>query len=166
MVNLINCPSLTLKKHKLLKTPAGSKTKPVYKYVYNEKYGCPRRVISGEIDIDAYIQQAADDVDFKALGQMIVDSRDNVVSHFQMEGEVLDVTKLPRNIEEYQALYVKMQDEFNKLPVEMKALFGNDINQFRTCWMNGSIGSILDGYYKGIAQPAATTTEENPDAKE
>lgn len=168
-MNLINCPSLpTAKTYKVFKTPCGKKTKPTYKYVYDEKYGCPRRVVSGEINIFEYIQQAADDVDFKALGQMIVDSRDNVVSHFQMEGQVLDVTKLPRNIEEYESLYNKMSDEFNKLPADMKALFGNDINQFRSAWMSGSIGGILDGYYKGISNTpeSSTPTEVNPNAKE
>ena len=82
MIRLINLPSMPdVKKITLFTAPTGKKTKPTYKYVYDEKYGCPRRVISGEIDIDAYIQQAADDVDFKALGQMIVEYKHQYQFH-------------------------------------------------------------------------------------
>lgn len=166
MLNLINCPSMPdFKKVKHVKTPTGSRKKKIYKYVYDEKYGCPRRVVSGEIDIFAYIQEAANDVDFKALGAMLVDARNNVLSHFEIEGETLDITGLPRNIQEYESLYNKMNDEFNKLPAELKALFGNDIAHFRSCWMNGSIANILDAYYKSVTSQV-TPSEVNKDVKE
>ncbi len=129
----------------------GEKEKITYKYVYDEKYGCPMRVESGKIDILDYIQQSADDVDFKSIGKMLVDTRDNVIDHFQMEGETFDVTRLPRNIHEYEALHNKMLAEFDKLPADMKALFGNDFGQFSKSWQTGTIGSVLDTYYKGVA---------------
>lgn len=160
MISLINLPSIKdVKKYKRKSAPIGSKTKPVYDFKYDEKYGCPRRVIKGVLDLDEYIQQCADDIDFKALGKMIVDTRDNVVSHFTMEGEMFDQTALPRDVRELESLYKTMYAEFDKLPSDVKALFGDDFNQFKTSWMNGSIGNVLDAYYKSLT-PAPTTSEE------
>lgn len=144
LINLGKIPS----KIQFKNAPRGEKDKITYKYVYDEKHHCPRRVVSGKYDLDAMIQSYADDVDFKAIGQMLVDTRDNVRGHFDLNGETMDVTGLPRNIHEMQALHNKMRDEFYKLPDDMKALFGNDFGSFSSSWQSGQIGSVLDTYYR------------------
>lgn len=131
----------------------GSKTKPAYKYVYSEKHGCPRRVKNGEVNVQDLIQAYADDVDFKAIGKMLVDTRDNVRSHFSLDGEEMDITNLPRNIHEYEALHNKMTAEYEKLPQDLKALFNNDFSVFSSSWQSGKIGSVLDTYYKSLSAP-------------
>lgn len=129
---------------------AGSPEKIVYKYEYSEKHGCPRRVANGKVNVQDMIQSYADDVDFKSIGKMLVDTRDNVVSHFDMNGEIQDVTGLPRNIHEYEALHNKMKAEYEKLPPELKNLFNNDFGSFTQSWRSGNIGKVLDTYYKSI----------------
>lgn len=127
----------------------GSDKKTVYKYVYSEKHGCPRRVPNGTVNIQDMIQAYADDVDFKAIGKMLVDTRDNVKSHFtDMNGEIMDITGLPRNIHEYEALHNKMKTSFDGLPDEVKVLFNNDLDIFKTAWQSGNLGSIFETYNK------------------
>lgn len=155
LVNLGKMP----KELKAFPSPSGNKHKTVYKYVYSEKHGCPRRVPNGEVNIEEMIQSYADDVDFKSIGKMLVDTRDNVVSHFELNGEEMDVTGLPRNIHEFEALHNKIKSEFEKLPDDMKALFGNSVDQFSVSWRSGQIGSVIDTYYKS-QQAGKTIVDE------
>lgn len=137
---LINLPSMPdQKKSFKKKSLVYPKTKPLYKYEFNPAYGCPRRVKSGEMDLHDYIQQSADDVDFKSIGKMLVDTRDNVIDHFSLNGEVMDVTKLPRNIHEYEQMHNTMLKEFNNLPAELKVLFQDDFNLFANAWKSGKL---------------------------
>lgn len=146
-MKLINLAKPT-EKREIHYAASGSRKKVVYKYVYDEKYACPRRVVNGEVDIQDMIQAYADDVDFAAMGKMLVANRDNVLDHFVLNGEVQDVTGLPRNIHEYQALHNKMKEEFEKMPGDLQALFGS-FDGFREAWSSNRIGSMLDTYYKG-----------------
>ena len=112
-MNLINlaAPQKERKEHFC---KAGKATKPVYKYVYDEKHACPRRVLNGEVNVQDMIQSYADDVDFAAMGKMLVANKENVIDHFALNGEIQDVTGLPRNIHEMSALHNKMKEEFEK----------------------------------------------------
>ena len=147
------------KKPKWFRCPAGDRKKPVYKYVYDEKYGCPRRVLNGYSDWFDYIQASADDVDFKSIGKMLVDNRNNVVSHFiSKDGEVFDATGLPRNIHEVNALHNKMMDSFNNLDPEIKVLFNNDFEVFRKAYKHGNLAAML--------QPKTETVVEKKEGEE
>lgn len=139
---------------------SGCKTKTVYKYVYNEAYACPRRVANGQINVDDMIQQYADDVDFVQLGKMLVANKENVVDHFALNGEVQDVTGLPRNIHEYEYLHNKIKEEYEKMPDELKNLFGS-FEGFRSSWTSGTIGGVLDTYYKSLQAPVEEKKEGN-----
>ena len=160
-MKLINLSIPKLKEHKTFYAPAGKQTKTVYKYVYDEKYACPRRVANGQVNIQEMIQSYADDVDFAALGKMLVANKENVVDHFDLNGEVQDVTGLPRNIHEYEALHNKMKAEFEKLPQDMRNLFGS-FDNFSNAWRNGTIGGVLDTYYKSLQKtPDIKKTDES-----
>lgn len=163
-MELLNLPKMP-KTIKRFPTPSGSKEKVTYKYEYDPKYGCPRRVVSGKVDLQAYIQASADDVDFKAIGKMLVDNRDNVLSHFELEGETMDITGLPRNIHEYEALHNKMLKSYEGLPSDIKALFSNDFDVFASSWKNGTIGTVLNNYYTSQSQKADVKTDENGEVK-
>lgn len=162
---LINLLPITQDEKKLIKATCspGSRKKVLYKYEFDTAYGCPRRVPSGEMDLQDYIQQSADDVDFKAIGKMLVDTRDNVISHFDLNGEVMDVTKMPRSIQEYEAIHNNMLKEFDAIDPGIKSLFGNDFEQFAKAWRNGSLPTILDNYQK--AQTTAQQFNESEDNK-
>lgn len=128
MMNLGKMPK-TIKPY-FSKASKGIKT--IYKYEYSEKLHCPRRVKTGEASIQDLIQSFADDIDFKNIGKMLVDTRDNVVSHFtDQNGEIVDVTGSPRDIHEFNALQNKMIEQFNALPEDIRVLFGNDFTNFR-----------------------------------
>lgn len=159
---MINLPQMQ-KSYKKLTCPAGNRKKPLYKYEYDENLHCPRRVKNGEMDLADFIQASADDVDFKSIGKMLVDTRDNVIDHFKMEGETLDITALPRNIHEYELLHNKMKANFDGLPSDMKVLFQNDFEIFSRAWKNGSITQVLSKYY---AKPAVVPTGADPVQKE
>ena len=129
--------------------PSGNRYKTLYKYEYDEELHCPRRVVSGKMDIKDFIQQSANDVDFKSIGKMLVDTRDNVISHFtDNKGVTLDITKLPRDIHEYELLHNKMLKSFDGLDPEVKNLFQNDFELFAKSWRNGSIKGVFDTYNK------------------
>jgi len=156
-MNLINLAKPT-KQIKKFYCSAGSKTKVVFKYVYDEKYACPRRVANGEVSIDDMIQSYADDVDFSVMGKMLVANKDNVLDHFILNGEIQDVTGLPRNIHEYEYLHNKMKEEYQKLPTDLQNIFGS-FEGFRNAWSENRISSILDTYYKSFETPSADEGE-------
>lgn len=136
----------------------GNRKKAIYKYEYSETKHCPVRVPNGFMDLHDFIQQSADDIDFKAIGQMLVDTRENVVDHFKVNGETFDMTGLPRDIHEYELMHNKLQNRFEELPDDMKALFGNDFNNFKRSWNDGSFTSIMKTYFK----PADPAPVEQP----
>ena len=155
LVNLAKFPKV----RKTFYASAGKKLKKVYKYVYSEELQCPRRVENGFINVDEMIQSYKDDVDFAALGKMLVTNKENVIDHFALNGEIQDVTGLPRNIHEYEALYNKMKEEYEKIPEELKSMFGS-FDGFSEAWRSNRIGSMIDTYYKSIQEPAAVASEE------
>lgn len=156
LINLSKMPQ----KIKVASCPTGTGIKKVYKYEYNEKYGCPRRVLNGTIDLKEYIQQNADSVDFAAIGKMLVDTRDNVIDHFSIGGEVFDQTALPRNIHEYEALHNKMKSSFEGLSPEVKSLFGDDFGVFAKVWQSGNIKKVLSGVLSPKKQPMENNSVE------
>lgn len=159
-MNLLNLPKMP-KSLKINYCHPGDKKRPLYNYKFDEKYGCPRRVLNGYMDQQEYIQQSADDVDFKAIGKMLVDNRDNVITHFTSDtGEIIDVTGQPRNIHEYNNLQNKMREEFEAMPTDIKALFANDFDTFSKSYRNGTLGSTLETYYKSKVEPAPTEEGE------
>lgn len=158
MQNIVNLQKMP-KKVEFKLNARHSKDKTVFKYVFDEKHGCPRRVPNGKVDVQAMIQSYADDVDFKAIGKMLVDTRDNVVSHFtDVNGEVVDVTGLPRNIHEYEALHNKMKQKYEELPEGLKTLFGS-FEGYKSAYNSGKMNDILNTYVKSLQPVPETKTE-------
>lgn len=158
-MSMLNLPAMP-KNLKLKTCPAGSKSKEVFKYEYDQKYGCPRRVKNGSIDIDEYIQQSKDSVDFAAMGKMLLNTKDNVIDHFSINGEVFDQTALPRNIHEYEALHNKMKTSFEGLTPDIKAIFGNDFAVFAKVYQSGNIKKALAGAFKKPEEKQVPPVEE------
>ena len=161
MINLGKMP----KEHKPLFSSPGSKEKPIYKYVMNEKYGCPRRYVAGKTNLQDYIQQSKDDVDFKSIGKMLVDNRENVISHFDMNGEIVDVTGHPRDIHELNDLEVKMRNSFKSLEPDLQAQFDNDFDIFASNYKSGRLSSIIQNYYDKKAADAQKVVEKKEGAE-
>lgn len=150
------------KQYKFIFSPSGKKDRPVYKYVYDEKYGCPRRVLNGYYDFHDFIQEGRDNVDFKSLGEILVDSKKNIIDHFvDKDGQIVDVTGQPRNIHEANKLYNDLRESFNSLPDGLKALFDNDFETFRGSYNAGTMGSKIEGYYKSLEPPATLKSDDS-----
>ena len=139
--------------------PSGTGKRPRFKYVYDENYGCPRRVLDGYINVQDMIQSFADDVDFKAIGKMLLSAQDNVVGSFVKDGKTVDVTGMPRNVHEYNSLITKIKGQFDALDPEIKGLFG-DFDTFQRAYVNGSMKSIFETYVK-----SKTVKPEESEAK-
>lgn len=122
-ISLIGLPSLksgvSLLKVEEKFCSNGKKDRPIYKYVYSDKYGCPRRVLNGYINQHDFIQESKDSVDFKSLGKMLVDTKANIVDHFvDKDGQVIDITGQPRDIHEASKLMNDLHESYDKLPSE------------------------------------------------
>ena len=141
-------------------SPVGSKDRPLYKYVYDEAYGCPRRVLNGHYDFHAFIQEGRDSVDFNSLGKILVDTKANIIDHFvSKDGEVVDITGTPRNIHEASKLFNDLKDNFDALPKELKALFDDSFNSFSISYRNGTLGSKFKSFYDSLAPKAPKAPE-------
>lgn len=140
---------LPTKKH----CSSGNRIRPIYEYKMIEGWDIPRRVKSGEMDFQDYIQQSKDDVDFITLGKALIAHRENVSSHFKADGKDISLVDTPRNLGEYDVMYGKMKANFNALPKDVRNLFNDDLNVFADAWIKGSLKGTLDTYQKSLAKP-------------
>ena len=159
MSKLINLAPLP-KKLVTFKAEIGSPKKVVYKYELDPDYGCPRRVPNGFVDIDDFIQESADDIDFKSLGRALIGQGErDVRHHFFSDEPIVDASQLPHNIHELSAMHNKLKKEFDALPEGLQALFENDYEKFIAAGKNGTVGQTIQDYYtaqqSSAAEPAA-----------
>lgn len=131
---------------KIYASECGSPVRDTFKFVYDEKFGCPRSVKSGSIDWQAYIDASKDSTDINLIVQRV--SNGNLAPLHVMDGSAVyqDVSKLPNNMQELSKFADSLQTDFNKFPDDIKVLFDNDYQTFVKCTMNGSVNSILSKY--------------------
>lgn len=142
-------------------SPAGTRKQVVYKYEMDEKLGCPVRVPNGFIDLDDFIQQSADDIDFKALGTALIGadaSLDGVNARFRTDAPLVDISGLPKDVHQLSAMHNKLKQDFDNLPADLQNLFDNDYSLFIDAARKGTIGKTINDYYTAQQQPAADST--------
>lgn len=131
---------------KIYASECGSPVRDTFKFVYDEKYGCPRSVKSGTIDWQAYIDASKDSTDINLIVQRV--NNGNLAPLHVMDSSAVyqDVSKLPNNMQELSKFADSLQNDFNKFPDDIKVLFDNDYQTFVKCTMNGSVNGILTKY--------------------
>lgn len=93
-----------------------------------DRYG--NRVIKkqGEVDLYAQIQSWRDECDINIL--MAKFTNGDRTALMQRVGEYLDLSLVPDNFNDMLNMTTKAKDVFNSLPVEIKEVFGNNVNNF------------------------------------
>lgn len=106
---------------------SGSRTKQLYSSYYDDN-GVLSLVPDGEKDVYAEIQSHARSCDISLLVDRYLSGDSMALSRAQ--GFYGDVSSMPKNFAEAMTLISKAEDDFSKLPKDIKASFGNDYRQF------------------------------------
>lgn len=93
-----------------------------------DKYGNKIIESDGEIDLYAQIQSWKDECDINILMAKFTNGDKTVL--MQRVGAYLDIADLPDNFNEMMNLTTKAGALFDSLPTDVKAMFGNNVNNF------------------------------------
>jgi hypothetical protein len=94
----------------------GSRFAPVYSLASKE-HGCFELEITGEKDIYTEIQSHADSVDIKNIMLRYELGDENILQ--QRTGMYVDITGLPTNQAEVNAITITAKNQFDSLPLEL-----------------------------------------------
>lgn len=125
----------------------GLTTRKTFKFEYDEEYKCPRRVITGEIDWQGYIEASKDSTDINLIVQRA--NNGNNAGLNVMNGVYEDISELPSNMQDLSKFADNIRNDFDKFPDEVKKLFG-DYQTFMNMTINGSVNNILADYANKI----------------
>lgn len=107
--------------------PAGSREKTLYSPVF-DKQGHMTLEVSGKENLYDYIQSHADSVDIHVILKQFEKGDVSVLSRVQ--GTYGDFTQMPKTFAEALNTMIAAEQYFNSLPVETRAQFGHNFNQF------------------------------------
>lgn len=130
-------------------------------HLYVDEKGNKKAEPGEEFDLDGYIQSQAGSTDIAAILARY-EAGDLEAINVNPNGFTGDSTILPKDlydVKAYDKIYQDAADNFNKLPDDVKKLFGNDSTQFFNSVMNGTINSILGKYEADKTAAAKTQTE-------
>lgn len=82
----------------------------------------------GKKDLYAYIQSFAESVDINVIIKRYVNGDSSVLN--QRVGEYIDTTNFPQSYAELLNVVNSGTDLFNKLPIDIKRRFNNNVNEF------------------------------------
>lgn len=85
-------------------------------------------VKTGETNIYERIQQDADECNIERILQRA--AMGDLAALNQREATYVDATTLPKNLMEAQNLQIRLQDEFYKMPIEVRREFNNSPEQY------------------------------------
>lgn len=108
-------------------TEAGNPIQIEYELVIDEQ-GREELKPSGETDLQEYIQSHRDSVDFNLIIQRY--QAGDIDALERIKGIYADVSGLPTSLSEIMNLNNRGKMEFDKLPVEIKQLYGNNYMEF------------------------------------
>lgn len=140
-------------------TPAGDKTYRKASLSFDPITG-ERVAEPGEVvNLDAYIQASAASTDIATIVEKFINGDDTVLNVHPGGGFYGDTTVLPTNINdvvETKRVMDKASASFEKLPDDIKALFGNDVNQY--------FNSILEAKADGIVKEYLASQQSKVEA--
>ncbi|UPW40957.1 internal scaffolding protein [Sigmofec virus UA08Rod_5936] len=105
----------------------GSPIKTLYAPVF-DKQGRMSLEVSGQENLYDYIQSHADSVDIHVILKQFQNGDPSVLSRVQ--GAYGDFTQMPKTFAEALNTMIAAEQYFNSLPVETRAQFGHNFNQF------------------------------------
>lgn len=138
--------------------PAGNPVKTLYGPVF-DKQGRMRLEEIGKENLYDYIQSHADSVNIHILLKQYQNGDPSVLSRVQ--GAYGDFTQMPRTFAEALNTMIAAEQYFNSLPVETRAQFGHNFNQFIASMDQSDFTQRM-----GIApspDPAAPSAPASPD---
>lgn len=109
------------------KSEPGSRVKTLYSPVF-DKHGVWHLEESGQYDLYSEIQSHADSVDIHVILQRFQNGDVSVLQRVQ--GTYGDFTTMPKTFAEALNTIIAAEQYFQSLPVETRAQFGHDFNQF------------------------------------
>lgn len=105
----------------------GDRYKPTYSsYFDDDGRLCLEKV--GQTDLYEEIQSYAESVDINTILARYAAGDTDALQRAQ--GFYFDATEVPKNTADLLNKLMKAEDEFNKMPVEFKQMYGNDFAQF------------------------------------
>lgn len=113
--------------HERVFQPEGSPVKTLYGPVF-DKQGHMSLQVTGEENLYDYIQSHADSVDIHVILKQFEQGDVSVLSRVQ--GAYGDFTQMPKTFAEALNTLIAAEQYFNSLPVETRAQFGHNFNQF------------------------------------
>lgn len=105
----------------------GSRIHVLYGPVF-DKQGHMSLQVTGQEDLYDYIQSHADSVDINIILKQYANGDPSVLSRVQ--GAYGDFTQMPKSFAEALNTLIAAEQYFNSLPVETRAQFGHNFNQF------------------------------------
>lgn len=110
----------------------GTGTEPEYAYKYAEN-GKRDLVKTGEVNTYAKIQSYKDETDItNIIRRATYDPTALGSTAWMQSGETTDITNMPENYHEMMNRITEVENQFAKLPAEIKAKFDNSAGQYIT----------------------------------
>lgn len=134
---------------KTIPVPEGSEWQPVYQEQINEKTGKKEIVKIGETNIYEKIQADLESTKIENILHQV--AMGDLAALNQREGTYFDATTMPKNLMEAQNLVIRMKDEFNKMPTEVKELFHNSAEEYVFEMGTDNFNEKMAPYNKKIA---------------
>ena len=154
-----------IKKPDTIPAPSGEKVVPTFSLRISKETGRQELVKTGTTDIYEKIQAAKE-------GTLIY----NIIERFQ-NGDITalnknklcygDTTIVPKTLAGMKQALIDAENNFNKLPLEVRKEFNHNVNEYLNAIDNGSINSRLEKF--GVKQEPTqveTTQETKPEVKE
>lgn len=141
--------------------PAGDGYAPTY-HVELDEFGHKSVVQDGETDLYSTIQSHLEETKIEnILAQAAFDP--SVLN--KLQGAYIDTTDMPTTLMQAQNLVIAGQEEFAKLPANIKQQFNNDVGEYFAKYGSEEWAKIL-GFAQSDASTATGTVVQNGENKE
>lgn len=140
--------TVTQEEPKRLYSNPGTMYKQDIEYKYNDKLGYMEPFFGEKYNLYEKIQLAKSTVD---LDMIIKRAKAGDMSVLNVrQANYADVSEIPDNINDLNALENSISDSFNKLDPNVRALFGNDVSAFANAVSNGSYIETINNYVSAL----------------
>lgn len=133
-------------------TPVGNKFQPIYELQYDEKAKKELVVMTGEQDIDDFIQKSASSTDMAFLQREAIRTGQYPADPRAQYG--VDMTLMPTNIHELFNTTSDIQAHFDKLGEHAQKAFGS-ATAYKEAVLNGTAEKVLNNYFEKLAKEEA-----------
>lgn len=119
-------------------------------YKWSDKFNCMIPFMGDEFNLYEQIQLSKTSCD---LDMIIKRAKAGDTSVLNVRaGSYADVSTIPDNLNDLNALHNRINDSFNNFPKEIKDLFGGKLDNFSNAVADGSYEKTINDYYTAINQ--------------